>query len=66
MVLDKLGDRDAFAHWFASHVTTPKYDTDTAVPGDPADPATRAAYIRRGDGTRVDYANGHRVDNSEV
>ncbi|UVO55494.1 cupin domain-containing protein [Sphingomonas sp. SUN039] len=62
MVLDKLGDRATFARWFGSYVTTPKYDDDADAGGDPADPATRAAFIRDADGTRLEFVNGKCVD----
>jgi len=55
MVLEKMQDRAAFARWFASHVTTPKYGEaeDFGV----GDPGTRRGFIRE-DGKTVRFVNG--------
>jgi 50S ribosomal protein L16 3-hydroxylase len=56
MVLDKMADRDAFARWFAAHVTTPKYGE--AEDYDEGDPATRRAYVRGANGAKLRFVNG--------
>ncbi len=59
MILEKVQDRAAFARWFASHVTMPKYgDADDADDADRDDPAMRRASIRGEDGTRLRFVNG--------
>jgi 50S ribosomal protein L16 3-hydroxylase len=56
MVLDKLGDRAAFARWFGEYVTTPKYGEPEDYDAD--DPATRRAFVRGADGAKMRFVNG--------
>jgi len=78
LVMDALSDRDAFARWFGTHNSQPKYDTDwrpeTPITrqalrarleqGAPLtrNPATRFSFIRQGDGANLLFADGHSFD----